>query len=92
MIGRGVFGNPWFFNPSHQKKDVGELLELLHQHAKLYQQYFEGIKSPHAFKKHIKNYVHGFSGAAVMRQNIMGANTLEEIFERIEDAMSAQTS
>ncbi len=85
MIGRGVFGSPWFFNPSDEKKEVGELLALLHQHAQLYRQYFEGIKSPHAFKKHIKNYIHGFSGAAVIRQHLMDADTMEEIIRQIKD-------
>lgn len=73
MVGRGVFGNPWFFNrttngvaPSHEAQ-----LAALVEHIKLYDKYFTGVKNYEIMKRHFKAYVHGFDAAAALRAELM---------------------
>ena len=71
MIGRGAFGNPWFFN--REKKDVSmkEKLEVLVEHSKLFDKKVSDIKSFHVMKKHFKAYVRDFDGAGDLREALM---------------------
>ncbi len=77
MVGRGVFGNPWFFNrhyggraPSH----VAQLRALI-EHIDLYERYFAGVKNFEIMKRHFKAYVHGFDGASALRAALMDTYT-----------------
>ncbi len=95
MIGRGIFGNPWVFvglqghrmsSPElgHPMSKHGlpekltALIELAHD--------FEKLSPPKHFailKKHIKAFVTGFDGAAVLRARLMEANTASQLEKSI---------
>ena len=77
MIGRGAFGNPWFFTP--HTPDLKERLERMVKHTELYEQIFEGRKSFALMKKHFSAYVTGFEGAKVLRMNLMEATNAAEV-------------
>ncbi|MEY2640922.1 MAG: hypothetical protein RL150_315 [Candidatus Parcubacteria bacterium] len=86
MVGRGIFGNPWFFN-SHIDRDtdvtVGERLGVMLAHTKLFLELLPH-KNVSVMKKHYKAYVDGFVGAKELRLELMEAATIAEVEERVE--------
>ncbi len=80
MIGRGVFSNPWVFaedEPSDHP--LPKRLALLLQHAQWFEQEFSGIKRFEVLKRFFKIYVHGFDGAAELREKLYTATSAKEI-------------
>ncbi len=79
MIGRGIFGNPWFFDsqikllPTEKEK-----LNALVEHVKLFDKYMTGHRNFATMKKHFKAYISGFDGAKEMRVELMNTNTPKE--------------
>lgn len=76
LIGRGTFGNPWFFNG--HKPTVGERFEAAVEHAKTY----EKMIMKHGFfamRKHLGWYCRGFNGARELRRNLMQTHSSEEV-------------
>ncbi len=68
MIGRGIFGNPWLFSertPTH-----AERMRVLVEHCEAFEEVCSH-KSFSVMKKHFKAYVHGFEGAAALRDRLM---------------------
>ena len=68
MIGRGIFGNPWFFAP--REVSVEEKLLVLMEHTRLFEEKLP-MKSFAIMKKHYKAYVNGFDGAKDLRTRLM---------------------
>ncbi len=89
MIGRGIFGNPWFFNPAVEREELPleQVLEVMLEHAELYASMYDGIKPLDQMKKHFKAYVSGFDGAAEVRARLMEAQDLRQIREIARSAM-----
>lgn len=91
MIGRGIFGNPWFFNREVNKEelDTKEILEVMLEHTKAFEELFidpstklGASKNFYIMKKHYKAYVNGFDGAKELRIKLMETDSFEEV-ERI---------
>jgi len=83
MIGRGAFGNPFFFN---EKKKMGDLsvkkrLAVMVEHTQLFEKLFKDIKNFDVMKKHFKAYVNGFDGAKELRIGLMEAENAKEVGE-----------
>lgn len=80
MIGRGVFGNPWFFSPA-SALSLREKLEVLVEHTKIFDK--ELLKPKHknfdVMKKHFKAYVNGFDGAKELRVKLMETENAEQV-------------
>ncbi|MDO8515796.1 MAG: tRNA-dihydrouridine synthase [bacterium] len=87
MVGRGIFGNPWFFNPSKRAEDVSikEKLELLIAHAELFEALFKGTRPFMTLRKHYQNYAHGFKGAKELRNELMEAKNATELRLKINE-------
>jgi nifR3 family TIM-barrel protein len=69
MIGRGLFGNPWFFTehiPTPQEK-----IRALIEHISLFEQHLSSVSNYATMKKHFKAYISGFDGAAELRAELM---------------------
>ena len=81
MIGRGVFGNPWRFNPTVRVEDIplSDRLRVMVEHTKLFADTLGDVKNFAIMKKHYKAYVHGFDGAKELRTALMETNTSEEV-------------
>jgi nifR3 family TIM-barrel protein len=81
MVGRGLFGTPWFFDEVtfEKGKSVEERLAILTEHTKLYEEKLGDIKSFSIMKKHYKAYVNGFDGAKELRMELMECNTSTEV-------------
>lgn len=77
MVGRGVFGNPWFF--SAKNPTTKEKLKVLVEHTKLFEKEIGKVKSFNIMKKHYKAYVNGFSGAKELRVELMESNNAKEV-------------
>ena len=72
MIGRGIFGNPWFFNKTLKREDVSveERLRVMVEHTRRFETMLP-MKSFAIMKKHYKAYVDGFPGAKELRTRLM---------------------
>ena len=83
MIGRGAYGNPWFFSgytPSVTKK-----LDVLTEHTELFIKTFGESKSFNVMKKHYKAYVNGFRGAKELRIKLMDSKEIKDIKKHIAE-------
>jgi nifR3 family TIM-barrel protein len=86
MVGRGIFGTPWFFNEEefNRGKTLDERLKICVEHTKLYEEKLGDIKSFAIMKKHYKAYVHGFDGAKELRMELMDCNNASEVEQKIQ--------
>lgn len=94
MVGRGIFGTPWFFDEKefNQGKSLEERLKICVEHTKLYEEKLGDIKSFAIMKKHYKAYVHGFDGAKELRMELMDCKNAAEIEEKIHMFLSRTQS
>ena len=89
MVGRGMFGNPWFFAGKDAMKISGpisandialqEKMRVMLEHTELFETLFGQTKRFDVMKKHYKAYVHGFDGARELRMKLMAAHNAEEV-------------
>jgi nifR3 family TIM-barrel protein len=86
MIGRGIFGNPWFFT-GKQVSDipVKERLEVMLEHAKAFDKLLGKIKNFVIMKKHFKAYVSGWDGAKELRIKLMESDGLKDVENIVKD-------
>lgn len=86
MIGRGIFGNPWFFNRKREGEiiPVEEKMKVLLEHTFLFEEKFKGIKPFEVMKKHYKAYVTGFDSAKDLREKLYTAESATEVEEIIK--------
>ncbi len=96
MVGRGVFANPWFFNPSvyPSTKTPAEKIQLLKKHIKLFAELWgnpsisSGQTKPFdVMKKFFKIYISGFDGAKELRIKLMTARNpvqVEKILKSVD--------
>lgn len=81
MVGRGIFGNPWFFNKNKIKITQEEKFEALIKHAQLFEKLLVKKKNKGfaVMKKHFKSYLAGFNGAKELRDKLMHAQNAKEV-------------
>ncbi|MEK7088700.1 MAG: tRNA-dihydrouridine synthase [Patescibacteria group bacterium] len=93
MIGRGVFGNPWFFSEKKQDLEsskrscLEERLLVLIEHTQIFDKELLGPKHKNfsVMKKHFKAYVNSFDGAKKLRAKLMETNSSKEVERIIND-------
>jgi nifR3 family TIM-barrel protein len=90
MIGRGIFGNPYIFNPHVSLQDISvrERLTIMLEHTQLFLELLGDSKSFALMKKHYKAYVNHFEGAKELRADLMEAKTYLEIQGIVEKFLS----
>ncbi len=79
MVGRGVFGNPWFFSDPYPVISVEKKLQTMVEHTKLFIELFTGVKNFAIMKKHYKAYANGFPFAGDLRAKLMEAQDVQEV-------------
>ncbi len=79
MVGRGAFGNPWFFNKKKKVITTKEKLKALLEHTKLFEKLLGKEKNFSVLKKHYKAYVNGFDGAKELRVKLMATESYQEV-------------
>ncbi|MEI8327639.1 MAG: tRNA-dihydrouridine synthase [Candidatus Taylorbacteria bacterium] len=85
MIGRGVFGKPWFF--SGIEKSPADRKKILIEHTKLFEKTYCGkkhLKNFDVMKKHFKAYISGWEGAKELRTKLMNTKNAMEVKEVLE--------
>jgi nifR3 family TIM-barrel protein len=97
MVGRGAFGNPWFF--SGRTPDVREKLERMAAHAELFEKLYRTnvrgkmkhmpadigpLKGFEVIKKHFKAYCSGFDGAKEFRAQLMETSNAADVRKIVE--------
>ncbi|MEI6678110.1 MAG: tRNA-dihydrouridine synthase [Mariniphaga sp.] len=80
MVGRGIFHNPWFFDPQVQSPVKSEKLAQLLIHTRLFEKSWEGKKNFNILKRFYKIYTSGFPEAAKLRAELMEARSFEEVY------------
>jgi nifR3 family TIM-barrel protein len=92
MVGRGIFGNPWFFN-EHVSRDedisIEGRLAVMIEHTKLFEELLPH-KSFATMKKHYKAYVEGFDGAKELRVALMDAQDSGEVERLVQEFLSTR--
>jgi nifR3 family TIM-barrel protein len=85
MVGRGMFGTPWFFDEEefNRGKSLKDRLFICIEHTKLFEDKLGDIKSFAIMKKHYKAYVHGFDGAKELRMELMECKNAMEVKAKI---------
>ncbi len=93
MIGRGIFGNPWRFNPNVDIENISleERFKVMLEHTKLFEDLLGDIKNFATMKKHYKAYVNGFDGAKELRVKLMETDSYDEVRKGVEQFLSSKT-
>ena len=86
MIGRGIFHNPWFFDPTKTNLTKQEKLDQLLFHTKLFERNWSGRKNLNILKRFYKIYTNDFPGAAAIRANLMEAKTYSDVYQTVDSA------
>ncbi len=84
MVGRGIFHNPWFFNPLHQSPSKAEKLQQLLLHTQLFERSWGNQKNINILNRFYKIYTNDFPGAAKLRADLMDAKTFEEVYQIVQ--------
>jgi nifR3 family TIM-barrel protein len=81
MIGRGAFGNPWFFNKKIKIENLplSKRFKAMVEHAFLFEKFLRDIKNFNVMKKHFKAYVSGFDEAKRLRIQLMKIKNATEV-------------
>ena len=80
MIGRGIFHNPWFFNPDKTEISKEERIRKLLEHTQLFEKTWSPGKNFNILKRFYKIYLNSFPGAAKMRANLMEVKNYDEVY------------
>ncbi|MDY0102111.1 MAG: tRNA-dihydrouridine synthase [Lentimicrobium sp.] len=83
MVGRGVFGNPWFFAGEQTDRSVGEKLSLLEKHISNFAATWGNARNFSLLKRFFKIYINDFDGAALLRGHLMGSNNCVEALDAV---------
>jgi len=97
MVGRGIFGNPWFF--SGHVPEATEKLRVMVEHTRLFEELYksnstdrkERLKNFEVMKKHYKAYANGFAGAKELRAELMEAEDSAGVHRITEDFLAEYT-
>jgi len=80
MIGRGVFKNPFAFEKEPKDHSPQERFELFRLHLDLYDHYTQDEPRPFKpLRRFFKIYVRGIHGASNLRNDLMSAETTDEV-------------
>ncbi len=80
MVGTGIFTNPWLFSKTRNMEDVTvpERLDLYMHHIELFKEVYPA-KAFGVLKKFGRIYIKHFTDSAMLREQLMLAETLEEL-------------
>ena len=104
MVGRGAFGNPWFFlrraeasceGGSGYVPTIRERLERMVLHAELFEKLYRcntpgGLKGFEVMKKHFKAYCSGFDDAKELRIKLMEVENAEAVATVVKDFLKGR--
>ena len=86
-VGRAARGNPWIFrelNGGEGKPGWNEVCEMILRHAKMLTEAKGEYTAVREMRQHIAWYSAGFKGAASLRRKVCEAQSLKELYEKLE--------
>jgi tRNA-dihydrouridine synthase len=89
MIGRGIFHDPFIFDPNSpwQTYTKEQKLDLYAKHVKLFADTWQNSERRIAtLNKFCKVYINGFDGAKELREQLMAASTADELLGMLANA------
>ncbi len=89
MIGRGVFQDPYVFAKQSPWESVtrAEKISLYTRHVQLFAQTWQHNERPiHTLNKFCKIYINGFDGAKELREELMSAQSTEQLITTLNAA------
>lgn len=89
MIGRGVFHDPFVFATDSPWESLKreERIAMFRRHVERFAvTWHDGERPIHTLNKFCKVYINGFDGAKELREQLMGAQTLEELLRMVRSA------
>ncbi|MDZ7725969.1 MAG: tRNA-dihydrouridine synthase [Candidatus Campbellbacteria bacterium] len=91
MLGRAIFGNPWLFDPKVDRDDVPrhERLQVMLEHAELFNKLLGEEKPFHIMRKHFGAYVSGFPNASGLRERLMNTESIDDAREVISEEIKS---
>ena len=84
MIGRGIFHNPWFFNPQIKLTSKSDKLDQMLLHTKLFEQNWGRKKNLNILKRFYKIYTSDFEHAAKLRAELMESKSFEDVYSLVQ--------
>jgi len=86
MIGRGIFHDPWLFNPTHHGESVTfpEKLAKMKEHIQLFELTWGKDKHYPILKKFFKCYISNISNASELRSELIVLNDSSEVVKKID--------
>ncbi len=81
MVGRGIFHDPWLFNPAIITPSIDEKLTQLILHTQLFEKYWAGKKNFNILKRFYKIYTNDFPNAAKLRAELMETSSFEQVYQ-----------
>lgn len=88
MVGRGIFHNPWFFNPEHPIPAKAEKLQQLKLHTLIFERNWGTRKNLNILKRFYKIYTNDFSGASKVRAELMEATSYQDVYRIVDEEMA----
>lgn len=81
MIGRGVFTNPWVFNPkiNLEQVTIAQRIDLYLRHIELFEKRWGDTKNPMLLRKFCKTYISNFPDASELRIILMETKTYADL-------------
>lgn len=105
MVGRGIFGNPWFFDMTSPMRHalsadaklsdpkvreyVAEKLRVMVEHTQLFEKLLGDYKNFAIMKKHYKAYVHGWEGSKELRLKLMETTSAAGVSVIVDNYLAA---
>lgn len=80
MVGRGVFGRPWFFDKNFNETNITPMMRVkaLIDHLNLFEAMLVDIKNYAIMKKHFKAYIGDFKSSKDLRIKLMNTKSVRE--------------
>jgi tRNA-dihydrouridine synthase len=88
MVGRGIFHNPWFFQPDYPVPEKPGKLARLMLHTQLFEKTWGTAKNINILKRFYKIYTHDLPDASKLRVRLMEAKSYEEIYTILADELT----
>lgn len=81
MVGRGIFANPWMFNPKINMHEVTvqQRVDLYLEHINVFERTWHGKHNFALLKKFGKTYISNFPESSAFREKLMLTKNIEEL-------------
>jgi tRNA-dihydrouridine synthase len=89
MVGRAMFGNPWFFSEHIATRE--ERIRVLAQQTEIFDRELGDVKSFALMKKFFKTYMTGFDDAVEIRGKIMDMETADEVVAFLKKKLNSNS-